>query len=411
MAEVKAKRARRTGQRIAPNGNAGAKARSPARKKGRAANSSTAPLSKDALRLSQEVLRHLPSGIVFFDGKGKVEEANPSARAALGYTHPQGMTLATLLRDAELFDSDGSCLGAAAELLADTYRTNRILQRKTIRYTTPDGQGRRLGVTLFPLRERETTTGLICLLTDLTAIHALEEELQRRRNLAALGEMAAGIAHEFKNALATISGYGQMLQAQLGGAPRAHVEKIMEQATMLNNIATEFLTFARPLAVQPEKVDLGILLRQCADALRVQDYAASQADPARIQVVLDFFFPVVAGDPVLLTAAFMNLLRNACEAILLSGQGRRISVHFGGYQGQNVQLLFTDDGPGVPAGVVEKIFIPFFTTKASGTGLGLSMVHKIITAHQGSVLLTDAAPGHTVFTVLLPAGKPSGPGR
>ncbi|MGH9518006.1 MAG: two-component system sensor histidine kinase NtrB, partial [Terriglobales bacterium] len=352
---------------------------------------------RDAVRLSQELLRHLPSGIVFFNREGCVAEANPAARAALGFAQPLGLTLVQLFREAELREGDGSRLGPAAELMAEALASNRILQRKNMRYTTPGGRQRQLGVTLFPLREGEETSGLICLLTDLTAIHALEEELQRRKNLSALGEMAAGIAHEFKNALATISGYGQMLRGTLPEGPeggRDHADKLLEQVATLNSIATEFLVFARPLAVQPERVELGRLLRECAEATRMQEPAPER--PGAVKIEIQGRFPAVAGDPVLLASAFVNLLRNACEAIQQSGHGSRVTVHAAGHEGKAARVQVSDDGPGVAPEVAEKIFIPFFTTKASGTGLGLSMVHKIVTAHQGSILLTDSAPGHTV---------------
>ena len=357
-----------------------------------------APAATDALRLSQEVLRFLPSGVVFFDAAGRVQEANPAARSALGFDQPQGLTLAELFRDAELSEPGGELLGVAAERLIEVYRSLAILQRKTLRYTTPAGIGRQLGITAFPLRGPAAASGpsgLICLLTDLTAIHALEEELQRRRSLSALGEMAAGIAHEFKNALATISGYGQMLRAASTGEARAQAGKILEQVAMLTNIATEFLAFARPLAIQPERVELGALLRECADSMRVQDFP-------QIEIGVHGPFPAVAGDAVLLTSAIMNLLRNAGEAIAASGRGGHITVEFGGWQQGAVCILFADDGPGMPPEVAEKIFIPFFTTKASGTGLGLAMAHKIVTAHRGIILLADSAPGHTVFEMLLP---------
>lgn len=356
---------------------------------------------QDAVRMSQELLRHLPSGIVYFNRQGCVAEANPAARAALGFAQPLGLSLSQLFRKAELREADGSQMGAAAELMAEALESNRILQRKNMHYTTPGGRLRRLGMTLFPLREGEKTTGLICLLTDLTVIHALEEELQRRKNLSALGEMAAGIAHEFKNALATISGYGQMLRGSLADGDRGYADKLLEQVAMLNNIATEFLVFARPLAVQPERVDLGPLLRECAEATHMQELGPARPEAIRIEI--QGRFPSVAGDPVLLASAFVNLFRNACEAILQSGRGSRVTVRATGHEGRAVRVQVSDDGPGVAADIAEKIFIPFFTTKASGTGLGLAMVHKIVTAHQGSVLLTDSAPGHTVFTLLLPS--------
>ncbi|HVB40158.1 MAG TPA: ATP-binding protein [Terriglobales bacterium] len=362
----------------------------------------------DAVRLSQEVLRHLPSGLAFFDAAGNIDEANPAAQLALGFSRSHGLnglSLEDVFQAAELREPDGTVLGPAAAILRALFTSAHTLQRKLMIYATPDGERRRLGVTAFPVLrgDHPEPVGLICLVTDLTSIHALEEELQRRKNMSALGEMAAGIAHEFKNALATISGYAQMLTAHLEGASRGQAVKIIEQAAMLNNIATEFLTFARPLEVQPERVDLGRLLHYCADAIRVQDFP-------QVELRIAGEFPAVAGDSVLLTAAITNLLRNACEAIVHSDaqsqHGGHVQVSFAGLERQRARILFTDDGPGVPAELSEKIFIPFFTTKPSGTGLGLAMVHKIITAHQGSILLTDAAPGHTVFTVLLPVVLP-----
>ncbi len=354
----------------------------------------------DALKLSREVLGHLPSGVVFFDGTGRVVEANPAARAALGFSRPGGMTAAQLFRDAELCESDGTRLGPATARLLDTYRSLRILQRKVMLYTTSDGQGRRLGVTWFPLRGRNgrprPPAGLICLLTDLTAIHALEEELHRRQSLSALGEMAAGIAHEFRNGLAIISGYGQMLQHAAAEPARGQATKILEQAAGLNNIATEFLSFARPMPVQLEAMALGPVLRQCVEAVEVQKFT-------NVAVSAEGRFPQVRGDGILLASAFLNLLRNACEAAG-AGKGRgQVRVCAPGRAGTLERIQIIDSGPGVPADIADRIFVPFFTTKPSGTGLGLAMVHKIVTAHRGVVLLADGTRGHTVFEVRLPS--------
>ncbi|MGH9415524.1 MAG: two-component system sensor histidine kinase NtrB [Terriglobales bacterium] len=357
----------------------------------------------DPLRLSQQVLHHLPSGVVYFSSAGLVQDANPAARAALGFADPRGLDMTALLREAELREADGALLGPAAVLFADTYRTRRILQRKMLRYTAPDGVGRRLGVTLFPISGADgaeaAPPGLICLLTDLTSIHALEEELRRRQSLSALGEMAAGIAHEFKNALATISGYGQMLASSLGGSERELASKLLEQVRLLTNVSSEFLAFARPLALSLAAVESGGLLRECADSLRVQDFPG-------VEIAISGAFPHLAGDPSLLRTAFANLLRNGCESLLHSRQPGRVMVRAEAGPGGVARLLFTDSGPGVPVELREKIFIPFFTTKPGGTGLGLAMAHKIIAAHRGSLLLDDATAGHTVFAVELPLAAP-----
>ncbi|MGH9413565.1 MAG: two-component system sensor histidine kinase NtrB [Terriglobales bacterium] len=357
----------------------------------------------DALRLSRQVLAYLPSGVVYFDRAGHVAAANPAARAALDLSHPRGLAAAELFGEAEICESDGTRLGAAAALLLESYRTLQILQRKTMLYTTPKAQVRRLGITWFPLRGRRgrpcPPAGLICLLTDLTAIHALEDELHRRQSLSALGEMAAGIAHEFRNGLAVISGYGQMLHRAVAEPARGQAVKILEQADVLNNIATEFLSFARPLPVEFEPIELDPLLHQCIEAIRVQEIGKN------IRLSAEGEFPRVRGDAVLLASAFHNLLRNACEAAADRKEQGWVRICPGSQVGDAECIEVIDNGSGVAADIADNIFVPFFTTKTSGTGLGLAMVHKIITAHRGVVLLADSRPGHTVFEVRLPSGR------
>ncbi|MGH9465768.1 MAG: two-component system sensor histidine kinase NtrB [Terriglobales bacterium] len=355
------------------------------------------------MRLSHEVLRHLPSGVVLFNAARRVVEANPAACAALGYSEladPCGLTVAQLLRQAQLQESDGTSLGPAVPRLQALFRSLGILQRKTLIYVTPAGEGRRLGITVFPLRgaggRAATAAGLICLLTDLTAIHALEEELQRRRSLSALGEMAAGIAHEFRNGLAVISGYGQMLRSQLAEPARSRVVKILERTDSLSNIATGFLSFARPLPLEVAAVPLAPILHDCVEAVRMQGFS-------RIQIVRHGRIPAVLGDADRLRSVFLNLASNAREAVNGSGRQGRVLIHLGGGIAGKVRVLVEDNGPGVAPEIADKIFVPFFTTKTNGTGLGLAMVHKIVTAHRGSVLLLDSTSGHTVFEVLLPA--------
>jgi signal transduction histidine kinase len=357
----------------------------------------------DSLRLTQELLSTLPSGVIFFDRGAVVQQANPAARVALGFGSPLGLRAAELFRDAEVREDDGTRLGLARELIEEALVSGSTLQRKNLDYVTPSGQQRPLGLTFSPIRRNEQTTGLICLLSDLTTIRALEEELVRKKNLASLGEMAAGIAHEFKNALATVSGYAQMIDAAaVDNEVRGHSRKILDQVQLLSAVATEFLIFARPMTVAPEPVDLNRLLSDCVENLRVQDFR-------RVDIRLNGDFPSVLGDQVLLDRACINVIRNACEAIAQSGREGRVEIRLGTVDKGMAQILVCDDGPGLTPDVSEKIFIPFFTTKASGTGLGLAMAHKIVTAHNGTIVLLDSSPGHTVFALNLPLAPGSHP--
>jgi two-component system sensor histidine kinase AtoS len=156
------------------------------------------------------------------------------------------------------------------------------------------------------------------------------------------------------------------------------------------------------MPIAPEPVDLNHVLLECVESLRVQDFGS-------VRLLVDDAFPEVLGDRVLLGRVFANLIRNACEAISHQRRAGTVEIRLGGTEKGMAKILVSDDGPGVSDEVAEKIFIPFFTTKASGTGLGLAMVHKIVTAHNGTIVLTESSPGHTVFTVNLPLAHAHAP--
>ncbi len=364
---------------------------------------------QDSMRLSRELLGHLPSGVIFFDRAAVVQEANPAARAALGFASPQGLRASELFRDAMVREQTGERLGPAVALIAAAQASGAPLQRKEMDYVTPQGQRRILGLTLAPIRRPAADTertgsldGLLCLLTDLTAIRALEDELRRRHNLASLGEMAAGIAHEFKNALATISGYAQMLSKALaaespaGGGEelRDYSGKIVEQAAALTEMIGEFLMFARPLDARLEPMPLAAALDEARRALDGPEFAA-------IAIERSGASPQVMGDRLLLTRVWINLLRNACEAILQAGKGGRVAVIVE-EDGDRARVRIADNGPGIPPEAADKIFIPFFTTKPTGSGMGLAVVHKVVAAHRGAVWLEENSAAGVTFLVTLP---------
>src|SRR5262249_35697397 len=144
-------------------------------------------------------------------------------------------------------DLIGACLGKG-----------RIFRREQVNHTTPAGDARRLGVTISPIQPGDdNVSGAICLLSDLTELAALQEQVELKKHLAALGELSAGIAHEFKNALATISGYAQMIRAEAkDGELPDYAERILEQTRNITHVVTEFLKYARPLDISDERVAL-----------------------------------------------------------------------------------------------------------------------------------------------------------
>ncbi|MGB6684616.1 MAG: ATP-binding protein, partial [Candidatus Acidiferrum sp.] len=232
----------------------------------------------------------------------------------------------------------------------------------------------------------------------LTELAALQQQIQLKESLAAVGELSAGIAHEFKNALATISGYAQMISAEtITGEVAESAERILEQTRSITHVVTEFLKYARPLEISSEVVALGAVVER----------VVSEVAEAIPQVRIRFEGPLenVAGDEGLLRQALLNLARNAAEACVGAANGGRVIL-----RGEIVQhdekgiqkITVFDNGPGISPGTLPKLFRPFFTTKAKGTGLGLAVVQKIIVQHGGKVEARNRPEGGAAFIVTLP---------
>ncbi len=376
-----------------------------ARRAPRAALRPGGPTSR--LAWFRQIFSQLPSGVMLFDRAARLREANPAARAALALSSVRGQQAEQVFGAADMQENDGRILGRATELLRQALDEGRSWQRKVLAYTTPAGEARVLGLTFSPLREAGVVTGLLCLLTDLTAIRRLEAELRRRQSLALLGEMAAGMAHEFKNSLATISGYAELVHQHLCDAEgREHNQKILQQIQSLSEVTSEFLAFARPPAVEAERVPLDRLLRECIESTRMQRLA-----PVHFEIQNGF--PDVWGDELLLQRAFLNLLRNACEAIAETERPGTVRLWSASTEEGRVNVFIEDTGGGIDPALQEKMFVPFFTTKPQGVGLGLALAHKFIGALDGSLALARAEAGATTFVINLrqagaePAPRPA----
>jgi nitrogen-specific signal transduction histidine kinase len=341
-------------------------------------------------RLSEAVTRNMPAGLLLLNSAGLITSANPAAELALG------VKSLPYRRYNEVLGS-GSRL---TDLIAGCLEHGRTFRREEVEYLTPSHELRQLGVTISPiLRGASEVTGAICLLSDLTELAALQKQIHMKENLAALGELSAGIAHEFKNALATISGYAQMIrsEAKPGTELREHGEKILDQTRALTHVVTEFLKFARPLDLADEQVTL----RPMIDRVLAE---VAEAVPG-VSITCEGEFGDVSGDDALLRQALLNLARNAAEAVVGSpGTGRVIIrgeiEQSGAMQGQRISIA--DNGPGIPPDALTKIFMPFYTTKTNGTGLGLAVVQKIVVQHGGTIEVRNQPQGGADFIVWLP---------
>jgi signal transduction histidine kinase len=302
-------------------------------------------------------------------------------------------------------------------MLADCLRDGRTVHRAEIQHVTPRGQVRQLGVTISPIErmvpnysrpaadspgaiaaKESKITGALCLMSDLTEITDLQRQIRWKENLAALGEMSAGIAHEFKNSLATISGYAQMIRQE---APtddiRENSARLLDQTRALTHVVTEFLRFARPLELSYETLKVESLVDRVAGEIQ-------EAVPG-CSILVEGAFTEIPGDEGLLRQALLNLARNAAEAVRDRGADCRVTLagsveERAGRSWQRISVA--DNGRGIPAADLEKVFLPFFTTKSEGTGLGLAVVQKVAMQHGGSIEARNHAGGGAEFILWLP---------
>jgi signal transduction histidine kinase len=256
-----------------------------------------------------------------------------------------------------------------------------------------------MGVSVSPLLDGHGGVhGAISLFTDLTGVKGLEEQLRLKDSLAAVGELTAGIAHEFRNGLATIHGYSKLFDLNaLPDAYRAYVEGIRSETESLNQVVTNFLTFARPAELVLSRVDLRAICERAADEIRA-DTRALGGD-----VSVEGDFGVVDGDEVLLRQAFSNLLRNALEACAGRPGPPRIVVRSEIDAPQKTsRIAVNDNGPGIAPAMRERVFQPFFTSKRNGTGLGLALVQKIVVFHNGRIAAGASPDGGASLQITLP---------
>ena len=334
-------------------------------------------------RLAGQIVEGLTSGMVVVDRDGAVQTLNPAARRILGLDADAGTGPMT----------DGlRQVPALAEVIGEALRTTAPIVRRTV---TLDRGPRpaHLGVTVSHLTGADgEMQAVVCLFTDLTAVVELEERLRLKEALARLGELTAGLAHEFRNGLATIHGYGRLLDPDALPEPaRTYVEGIRAETTALGEVVTNFLRFARPERLAMAPVELRAIVTRAIDDL-----------PGAADVtVCEGQFATVNGDDVLLRQAFSNLVRNSLEACAGGATTPAIVVR-GAIEGNDVFVTVDDNGPGLAPAAVDRLFQPFATTKAAGTGLGLAIVQKVIVSHNGVVVAGASPAGGARFQVRLP---------
>ncbi|HKP72449.1 MAG TPA: ATP-binding protein [Pyrinomonadaceae bacterium] len=358
---------------------------------------------------NERIIASVPSGLVAFDASGAATVVNAPARALLEADATDAAD-ATRATNANGGDTGGqhlkTLLRLSPELTAMVERclqTGELYRRVEVAATTGEGRVRRLGVTVAPIDPQggRGARGALCLLTDITEVAQLREAVALKRNLESLGEMSAGLAHEFKNALATLHGYAQLLQTlELDERGRGASHALLQEVRSLTQMVTSFLNFARPQPLQLAEVSLRELLEDCATELEPIFYERC------VSFSLAGDFGEVRADERMLRQALLNLLRNAAEAFDEEQARREVGVTGAlehDAEGREWRVVRVEDnGNGIAASDVQRIFIPFFTTKDKGHGIGLALAHRVVAEHGGTLTAANSDAGGAVFTLRLP---------
>jgi two-component system sensor histidine kinase PilS (NtrC family) len=334
--------------------------------------------------LHESITRSISSGILTIDGAQRITFVNPAAEEISGRK----------LRDVrgkmvtEIFPDFAQALVRGLHGRGETVVAHA------------DGTQRVVGFSLSPLVDAGTPSlpGFVTVFQDLTGLRRMEEAVRRSDRLAAVGQLAAGLAHEIRNPLASMSGSIELLAGapNLDDKDRRLMQIVLRESERLEVLVRDFLSFARPEKTELVELHLSPLVRE---VLELFNPAAVSAN-LRLVHELDEHVSV-RGDPGQLRQVLWNLLRNAVDAAP-SGEVR---VQVGLVPGfaREVQLAVHDTGSGISADDRAHIFEPFFTTKPQGSGLGLATVHRIIEAHQGRIELDSEPARGTTFTIFLPS--------
>ncbi len=289
-------------------------------------------------RLSSEIIASMTSGLLVVGQEGLVRTLNPAGRRLLGLPEvlEEGLHYREVLRHA------APMFGVVAECLA----TMRPIVRRAVQMTNPAGGATHLGITVSPvLDEAGEAHGAICLFTDLSDVAELEEQLRLKDSLARLGELTAGIAHEFRNGLATIHGYARLLAIdQLPPDFRPYVQGIRDETEALGQVVTNFLNFAKPTELMLAPVDMRGIIERAAEEIRGEARARGGG------VIVRGAFGMVEGDEVLLRQAFSNLCRNALEACSDAHVPPTVTIE--GVEDEAhaaLRIVVSDNGPGLEA--------------------------------------------------------------
>ncbi|MCM2281841.1 MAG: ATP-binding protein [Bdellovibrionaceae bacterium] len=359
--------------------------------------------------LNQLILENIGTGLVSIDQRGEILQGNRAAAEILDVPARGlvGKNVETWLQS--IMERIGTLNFGAIEPRGDQRaesrpdrRGDRTSERFDWIYRNPDGDKLILEITVSPLLEEDGgLKGHVLAFQDSTKIRRLEFQMRQSEKMAAVGQLAAGIAHEIRNPLASISGSIQLLEGSFTSRQeeeRRLMKIVLKEIDRLNNLITEFLEFVRPDQQTDDPVDISSLTREVLEMVKLNQNLRADVG----QVVDLASARSIAGNRDKLKQAILNIVINSYQAMNDSSRPAAIEVRTFD-RGPNVVLTIRDHGVGIEENRLRKIFEPFHTTKPKGTGLGLAVTHKIIESHGGKVFVESTKGVGTEFSLEFPA--------
>jgi two-component system sensor histidine kinase PilS (NtrC family) len=350
---------------------------------------------KDLLQLeafNASIVHSMDSGLLTLDVGGRITSFNTAAETITGYFRKEvlGKPLKTIFPE------------IARQYASAIESHHKKPFRQDVTFKRKNATEGYLGFSVSSLKETDgRAIGNLLIFQDLTALKIMESHIKRVEKLAAVGEMAAGIAHEIKNPLASMTGSIQLLHEQIVTTPVSQklMKIVMREADRLNALVNDFLLFARPTSGKKEPMELASAVRETLELFK-RDSECRDKATVRHELEPDVWTRM---DPKHFRQILWNLLLNAVEA--LRGAGT-IEV-FVRKVGDVAEVVISDDGCGMSEETQKNIFDPFFTTRAQGTGLGLSIVHRLLESYSGRIGVQSAEGRGTTFTLYLERISPA----
>ncbi|MCF6249301.1 MAG: ATP-binding protein [Desulfobacula sp.] len=336
---------------------------------------------------SDNLVENMPMGLIVTDMNNQVVSVNPAAKKILNIQAQfHAKDIYTLLPE------------QLKKVLISSGTGTRLIE-KEIHIDRAEHQSIQIEVIASPLSDKEDNSlGVLMIIRDKTELNRLKNEMEQNKRLAAIGRLAAGVAHEIRNPLSSLKGYATFFKEIFDADSQNHTiaDVMIKEVDRLNRVVSELVELAKPVAISRNPVDLGELILENAQQIAYEP----DAQKIDIRTNIDPDLPAIHADADRLKQVLLNLCLNSIQA--MDGSGTLGVTLTKAPSSEKIIICISDTGTGIKKEDIPSIFEPYFTTKLSGTGIGLAIVHNIVKAHQGKIEVKSKLTKGTVFTITLP---------